>query len=208
MRRSTIVFILLFLVAMGAYYFINNREQPADIAITLEPEEVATYLFKAEDGIPTSIRVESKTGDVVELARDADNAWALKLPIEARANQASAEAAASQVTTMRVVDTLPDIELDVVGLTNPEYTLTIKFTGGVERTAQIGVINPTESGYYVLDANGNVVIIERSGVDALLSLLTNPPYLETPTPSPTATETPLPTSTPEAGASTPATATP
>jgi hypothetical protein len=198
MRRSTVIYLLLFLLLAGTYYYLNNREQPADIALTVEPSAEVKYLFTAEDGTPTSIRIESKAGDIVEVARDAENAWAVIQPIEAKADQASAEAAASQVTTMQILDTIPDVDPEIVGLTDPEYTLTIKFTSGVERNVEIGVITPTESGYYVRDTNGDTVIISRSSVDALLGLLNNPPYLETPTPSPIPpTGTPIPP-TPEA----------
>ena len=193
MRQSTVIYVLLFLVLIGAYYYLNNREQPADITPTLEPAAEVSYLFTAEEGLPTSIRIESKAGDTVEVARNAENAWVLILPREATADQASAEAAASQVTTMQILDRLPDIDPEIVGLTDPEYILVIKFTSGVERNVKIGVITPTESGYYVQNTDGETVIVSKSSVDALLGLLNNPPYLETPTPSPIAlTETPIP----------------
>lgn len=194
MRQSTVIYLLLFLVSIGAYYYLNNREQPADITSTLEPAAEVSYLFTAEAGLPTSIRIESKAGDTVEVARNAENAWVLILPREAAADQASAEAAASQVTTMQILDRLPDIDPEIVGLTDPEYILVIKFTSGVERNVKIGVITPTESGYYVQNTDGETVIVSKSSVDALLGLLNNPPYLETSTPSPIAlTETPIPT---------------
>jgi hypothetical protein len=197
MRRTTIIYLLLFLVLAGAYYYLNNREEPADTSPTLVPDAEVTYLFTAEDGLPTSIRIESKAGDIVEVARDADHAWVMTQPTQAKADQASAEAAASQVTTMQILDTIPDVDPEIVGLTEPEYTMTIKFTSGVERMVEIGVITPTESGYYIHNTDGDILIISRSSVDALLGLLTNPPYLETPTPNP---------STPEAA--TPSNATP
>jgi hypothetical protein len=206
MRRSTLIFFLLFVALAGVYYYLRNREAPAEIEITFEPEDVVTYLFSAEDGVPTGILIESADGQVVELKRDAANAWALIQPIEAAANPGSVEAAASQLTTMRILETLPGIELDVVGLDDPAYELTVSF-GEVERTVSIGVITPSGSGYYVLDPNGEVVVVPTSAVDSLLSLLTNPPYLETPTPSATATETPIPDAT-EPAASTSATPTP
>jgi Domain of unknown function (DUF4340) len=183
MRRSTIVFLLLLVVMAGLYYYLNNREKPADIALTLEPEEQRSYLFTAEDGVPTSIRIESKTGEEVEVARGADNAWSVVLPTEAQADQAAAEAAASQVTTLRILDTIPDVDPEIVGLDDPEYVLTIQFTSDVERKAEIGVITPTESGYYVRNGAGEIVIVSKSSVDSLLGLLTNPPYLETPLPT-------------------------
>ena len=85
----------------------------------------------------------------------------------------------------------------------------------MERKAQVGVITPTDSGYYVLNTAGEVVVVSKSSIDSLLELLKNPPYLETLTPSPTAvTETPLPptgtppASTPDIGTATIGAATP
>jgi hypothetical protein len=109
-------------------------------------------------------------------------------PVEAKADQAAAEAAASQIATMRILDTVPDVDLNIVGLEDPEYVLTVKFTSGGERTADVGVITPTESGYYVRDAEGGVVIVSRDAIDPLIGLLDNPPYLETPTPDPATLE--------------------
>ena len=191
MRQSTVIYLVLFLLVIGAYYYLNNREEPTDIALTLEPTTEVSYLFTAEDGLPTSIRIESKAGDTVEVARNTENAWALIQPREATADQASAEAAASQVTTMQILDRLPEIDPEIIGLTDPEYNILVKFTSGVERSVKIGVVTPTESGYYVQNTDGETVIVSKSSVDALLGLLNNPPYLETPTPSPiTLTETP------------------
>jgi Domain of unknown function (DUF4340) len=204
-RRSTVVYLVLLLALAGAYYYLNHREKPADIEVTAEPgtEIAQAYLFTAEDGTPSSIHLESKAGQVVEVARGADNAWALTQPVEAKADQAAAEAAASQITTMSILDTVPDVDTKLVGLETPEYVLTVKFTSGVERTVDIGVITPSESGYYVRDADGKLIIVSKSAIDSLLGLLDNPPYLETLTPSPippTATLTPLPASqTPETG---------
>ena len=199
-RRSTVVYVLLLLVLVGAYYYLNTRERPAEIEITAEPgsEVSQEYLFTAEQGTPTSIRITSKSGETVQVARGEDNAWTLTQPVEAKADQGAAEAAASQITTMRVLDTVPDVDPKIIGLEDPEYLLTIQFTSGGERTVDVGVITPTESGYYVRDAD-KIVIVSRSAIDSLLGLLTNPPYLETPTPGPT---------TPEAGTVSSETATP
>lgn len=197
MRRATVVYLVLLLGLAGVYYYLNHREQPADIAVTLEPESQVSYLFTAEDGLPTSIHVEAKDGATVEVARGTDNAWTLIQPVEAKADQAAAEAAASQVTTLRILDNVPDIDPKIVGLVIPEYTINIRFTSGVERKAEIGVITPTESGYYVRNADGGIVIVSKSSLDSVIGLLTNPPYLETPLPS-----------TPEAGTPSAETSTP
>jgi hypothetical protein len=200
-RPSTVVYLVLLLALVGAYFYLRNRGQAADIEVTVEPSaEVAqAYLFPAEEGTPSSIRIDSKAGQSVEVARDADNAWTLIRPVEAKADPAAAEAAASQVTTMRILDTVPDVDLKIVGLDEPAYILTVKFTSGGERTVEVGVITPTESGYYARDAAGEVVIVSRDAIDPLIGLLDNPPYLETPTPAPSTLEAvtpPIETATP------------
>ena len=219
MRRSTVVLVLLLIVMAGAYYYLKDRQQTtdasdsadiADLAVTFEPVTETSYLFPAENGSPNSIRLQAHTGEVVELVRDDENAWTVNRPFKGAADQASAEAAASQVATIRITNSVPNIEPKDVGLDVPQYKITIEFSGGVERIAQIGVLTPTESGYYALK-DGEIVIVDRSGIDALIGLLTSPPYAETLTPSPvppTETETPLPSSTPEPVTPTGETATP
>lgn len=198
-RRSTVVYILILVVLVGAYFYIKNRSQSkADIALTLTPEvtsEPVRYLFTSDEGVPSSIRIQSKAGETVELSRDASGAWALTQPVAAKADQGSTEAAATQVETMRILSQVPTLDPSVAGLKNPEYVLTVKFSK-MERTVNIGVVTPSENGYFVQDASGgDIQIVSKSAVDALLTLLTAPPYLETLTPSPTVTGTP-PTSTP------------
>ena len=200
-RRSTVVYILLLVVLVGAYFYIKNRSQTkANIALTLTPEatsEPLNYLFTSDEGVPSSIRIQSKAGEAVELARDASGAWALTQPVAAKADQGSAEAAATQVETMRILNKVTNLDPGVAGLKTPEYVLTVKFPK-VERTINIGVVTPSENGYFVQDAaGGDIQIVSKSAVDALVTLLTSPPYLETLTPSPTVTGTP-PTPTPTA----------
>lgn len=212
MRRSTIIILLLFILAAGGYYYLQNRPEPVDTTHTETPIPTTevVYLFDAEAGVPTLIRLEAATGEVVELARNEENAWALTLPIEAAAEQGSAEAASSQLTTIQISDRVPNLDPATVGLDTPAYILTVAFKNSVERTVEIGVLTPTESGYYVRSMD-EIVIVSRSAIDALVGLLTNPPYVETPTPSPippTATNTPVPSPTIEVGTATESVTTP
>lgn len=188
-RRSTVVYIIVLLALAAVYYYLNNREQPEDVLVTPQAVEEATYLFAADEGVPTSILIEAKTGETVGVARNAENAWALTRPVEAGAEQGASEAAASQLTTMRVLERIPEIDPGLVGLEEPEYILTVKFDDDTERTIHVGVVTPSESGFYVQDeSGGDILIVSRSSMESLLRLLTNPPYLETPTPSPTSSE--------------------
>ncbi len=198
-RRSTVVYILILVILVGAYFYIKNRSQSkANIELTLTPEatsEPVNYLFTSDEGVPSSIQIQSKAGETVELAHDASGAWVVQQPVAAKADQGSAEAAATQVETMRILSKVSNLDPSVAGLKTPEYTLTVKVPK-VERTVNIGVVTPSENGYFVQDASGgDIQIVSKSAVDALVTMLTMPPYLETLTPSPTVTGTP-PTSTP------------
>ena len=184
MRRSTVIYLVLFAIVLGAAYYFNNRQKSADLETPTETAAPIEYLFTSADGLPTRIRIASKAGDVVEVARNAENAWALILPEEAAADQGSVEAAATQVTTMRILERVPNLTPDVVGLDDPEYTMSLQFTSGVERNIEIGVITPTGSGYYVRGEDNEIVIVSNSAVDSLLGLLTNLPFAPTETPPP------------------------
>lgn len=190
-RTSTIVYIVLLLALVGAYLYLRDRQEPAEIELTAEPTEVISYLFSEED-TPSSIRIESSAGETVEVVRDADQGWKLIQPRGASANQAAAEAAASQAATIRILDSVPDVDPEIVGLTDPQYILSVGFSESGERSAEIGVITPTESGYYVRTTAGEIIIVSRSSVDALLGLLENPPYAETPAPESNLDATPMP----------------
>ena len=209
LRRSTVVVVLMAFVLVGFYFYFNKvKEKQAIANTTLTPEAQVTYLFKAEDGLPTSIHIESKSGETVEVTRDAAGAWALIKPEKARADGGLVEAASSQLTAMRVISDVPDINPDDIGLKDPEYKIAVTFTSNVQRKAGIGVVTPTNSGYYVLTEDGRIIIVSKDSVDALLNLLTFPPYLETPTPSAIpVTDTPPPTTlevvTPESATATP-----
>ena len=192
MRRSSLIYLLLFAIAVVIYIVLNNRAKTAadsEALSTPEPTEEISFLFDATDGVPTRIRIKSKAGEIVEMALDANNVWAVVLPTEAAADQGYAEAVASQVTVMFVRERIQNIDLEVVGLNDPEYVLTAAFSSGVERKVEVGVMTPSESGYYTRNEAGEILIVSRDAVDALLGLLINPPYAPTATPLPSALET-------------------
>lgn len=184
MRRSTIIYLVLFAIVLGAAYYFNNRAGSTETEETTPTSTPIEYLFTSADGLPTLIRIESKTGEIVEVARNEENAWALILPEEAAADQGSVEAAATQIQTMRILERIPGLAAEAVGLDDPEYRMAFQFTSGVERIIEVGVLTPTERGYYAGGGNGEIVIISRSAVDSLLGLLTNLPYAPTETPPP------------------------
>lgn len=190
---------ILMLAALVGLAFYLNREKEKTGAQDVTPTLETTYIFTAADGIVSSIEVKPAEGETVKIARNAENAWAVTLPIEAEANQGMAEAAATQVSALSIVSPI-DGKPGVFGFDNPAYIITIEFKNGAKHTLEVGDTTPTNSGYYVRVDKDKMMITDLSGIDALLQIGFFPPYLNTPTPTslpPTATPVPpTETSTP------------
>jgi hypothetical protein len=183
MKRSTVIVLIIFLALVGLVLYLNQREPKAEEA-NATPTATVEFLFSENDGLPTRIDIRNKAGEQVAIARNEAGVWVLEQPIKSDADQASAEAAASQVTSLRIVSK-PEVDPEAAGLVQPSYTLTVEMTSGTKKSVRIGDLTPTGSGYYArIDDSNKTLIISQTGLDALLTLLKSPPYLE-PTPTPT-----------------------
>ena len=183
MKRSTWFVLVIFLALVGLLVYMDQRTPPSSEADST-PTEMVEYLFSAAAGLPTSIAIEATTGERVAIERNDAGEWVLKQPIETEADQGSAEAAASQLSALRVLSR-PEVALNEAGLVEPSYVMTVKLSGGTEEVVRIGDLTPTSSGYYTnINGGAKVLIVGKTGLDALLTLVTSPPYVETPTPIP------------------------
>lgn len=203
-RRNTWILVILFAALIGFAVYLQNQKTKQAASAT--PTGSSAFVFNtAVDGNPTDIKIDSSTGVTVEVARDSNGSWTVKSPIAMGADQAGAEAAATQVGALKV---LGDFQLgpDVVGLDKPSYTITIVFSGGKTHKLLVGSVNPIQTGYYTQLDGGKTQIVDKPGLDSLLGLVTNPPYAQTLTPTVTptvfvpATDTPMPA---PAGSTTP-----
>jgi hypothetical protein len=188
-RTGTWAALILLAALIVFAIFLNKKKEAASAAAT--PTAGITYVFTETDGSTSGIEIKSSDGQSVKVEKGADGAWTLTQPLEAAADQGSAQAAMDQIRTLQLQGELDKVALDILGLDHPAYTITITFDGGKQRILEIGAVTPTNSGYYCrLDGN-RLVILNKTNVDALLNLLKAPPYRETPTPSPLPpTETP------------------
>ena len=184
MKRSTSIVLVVFLALVGLMFYLKQKGTAADM-VDATPSATVEFLFTENDGLPSSIDIKSNTGKQVTIARNDAGVWVLKQPIEADADQASAEAAASQVTSLRIESRL-NVAPDAAGLVDPSYELTVKMTSGMVKTVRIGDLTPTGIGYYTrIEGSDETLIVSKTGLDALIKLLDSPPYVE-----PTATSTP------------------
>jgi hypothetical protein len=199
-RRSTWIILAILLALVGVSFYV--KDQKARRTAEATPTAGAASLFAAADGAPTDILIEGSSGVTVHISRDQTGKWVLQAPVEADADQASAEAAATQLGALRVVSEVY-LGLDVLGLDKPDDTLTISFGSGKTHKLLVGSVTPIQSGYYVQLDGGPSQVVEKGGLDALLGLLAKPPYLATLTPvasmtpsAPAPTETSTPTAAP------------
>jgi hypothetical protein len=187
MRRSTwILWAILLVVGVFWYLLRSGRVSlPGSLAPTPTPAvEVRQVLFSTEEGSINGIRIQDAAGSLVQTQRGPGGTWSLLEPSIAAADPAMAESAVSQAAALTVLSTVdPQTDLATVGLNLPGYTITFDTTLG-PRIFLIGNPTVSGSGYYVQTPDGSLVVVARFGLDALLELLTSPPYLETPTPSP------------------------
>jgi hypothetical protein len=187
-QTGTWITVLIFLALIGTSVYLNRQKNTAQVEAT--PASEPSYLFSATaDGSPTSIEIKPATGETVRIARNAQNAWALELPIEAKADQGLSEAAASQISALEILDPI-DADPAIFGLANPAFVITVKFDGGKNHTLEVGDPTPTNKGYYVRVDNDKMMIVDLSGIDSLLRLAASPPYVSTATPEATVTPTP------------------
>ncbi len=193
-RAGTWISVLLLAALIGGAYYINkNKETAAEAEITATTEPA--YIFGA-DSVVSSIEVQPTDGETVKVARNKDGVWALELPFETEADQGLVEAAASQITALKIINEI-DADPSIFGFDAPAYLITIEFADGKISKLEVGDPTPTNSGYYVRVNKEKMVIVGLSSIDALTSLSFSPPYLNTPTPT-ALPATPTPEAAPEA----------
>jgi hypothetical protein len=195
-RIGTWVAVLL-LIAVVEFAIYFNREKEKNAAADATPVRAPVEIFSAEDGTLSSIEIKPADGEPVKVARNAEKAWAVVLPIEAEADQGLAEAAAAQVSALQVLNSI-DADPEIFGLNKPAFIITLEFASGKTHTLEVGDATPTTSGYYVRLDKNKMMVTDLSGIEALLQLVSAPPYLNTPTPT---VLPPTPTLVPTAEAS-------
>jgi hypothetical protein len=203
-RISTWIIFGIALALVGFTIFLLKSPKGQLIVSTPTPTTEDMSLFPTDQVI--TINIKDKDGKVVELISDPTaGMWSFTKPRQGNAVAGSVDAAASQIPYM-TIQTRLDKGLDpaTYGLETPAYVITLEFQNGPAKSIEVGDATPTGSGYYAMLQDKSIVVIGKSGIDAILALFTMPPYAETETPTPLpatatqmATPTSLETATPE-----------
>jgi hypothetical protein len=197
MKRPTWV-LLVILFALIALMAILNRERNLALIGESTPVQPVDFLINETDGLPVRIAISRSDNKQMILVRNTNSNWVLEKPTRAEADQGLAEAAATQLTSLRIIS-YPAVPLAAAGLDPAAYDLSIELSGGSTKQVRIGDLTPTNSGYYAsIVGDPAVFILDQAGTLSLLNLLETPPYLETPSPTIVPGEVPVvdPTETP------------
>ena len=192
-KRPTWILLAILILTVGAYFLIKN--QPSK-ALTLTPTATGgSYLITPAEGVLQSLHISDSKGNAFKMQRDLSKAWVITAPSSGEADQGLAGAAETQVGALSIVTKLKTPPaLNSIGLAVPADTIDLVFVSGASHKIEVGNKTPTSSGYYVRFDGGNIYVIAPSGIDAILNLLTAPPFpaTATPVPTPESTSTPTP----------------
>jgi hypothetical protein len=189
-KRSTWVLLFILMLSIGAYFLIEKH--PYKIDKPTPTVTVTSYLVNQDFGKLISLHIFDNKGTDIKLQKDMSNTWIITAPASSAADQGLASAAETQVGALNIVAFLESPPSPAtIGLVSPAYTMELGFSNASHKI-EVGNLTPTSSGYYVRFDGENIYIISRSGIDALVKLVSSPPYAatETPPPSPDATLNP------------------
>lgn len=189
-KRPTWIALILLVLALGGYFFLKSR--PLKSGTPTPTAAGSSFLLPAGGPKLESIRINNQHNQVSMIERDSSGSWNVSLPVPAPADQAAAEAAETQVGALSIVtklDTTPPES--AMGLDSPADVIQLVYLDGSQHTIEVGSKTPTSSGYYVRFDHKGLYVISVDGIDPLLQMLDNPPYVPTATPiPPTLTPTP------------------
>jgi len=180
LKRSTWILISILVLVVATYFIINAN--PSKPTVSTPTAAVDTFLVTQSDGVLQNLHIYDEENNNFQMQRDLSKTWVIIAPTSGVADQALAGAVETQVGTLRIVTTLdPSPEASSIGLEHPAYTLELGFVNGTSHKIEVGNLTPTSSGYYVRYDGAKISVISQSGIDALLKLLSAPPFPATAT---------------------------
>lgn len=178
-RRSTLVLVFVFVLALGGYLLFNRQKEQAAALVT--PTSATQPLFDIEASELTGMLVADAAGREVRLEL-ISGAWVLIDPTVEATDTAEATSLASQLaalTARSFLETPP--AASALGLEPPAFTIRLQLSDGSRLTAEVGAETPTQSGYYVRLGDGRVAVVSTYSVEDITAVLDDPPIYLTPT---------------------------
>ncbi len=203
-RRSTWIVLGLFALVIGfALLFERFQANKTELTATATPVAAVVKLYDITNAQVNEIIIAAGGGDKIDLYRDPETSnWAITdVPVD-QADSAQIDSISLQLLSLQIQETFTQtLTLAAIGLDTPAYTITIMTVDGNQIITEIGSPNAIGDGYYVRVDSGPVVLVDKVVLDDVISLITKPPVLPTPTPEVTSIVTA--TSTEAGGQATP-----
>lgn len=180
-RRSTWIVLLVFLVVLAGFLYLQRSSQ--DEEIDIPPTSSSQKLFELAESDLASVTIQSSDGNTVVLNRSDEGEWVYTQAPSGETDIAAIQSALGQFLNAQIVSSpgsLPGLE--ALNLENALFKILLIGQDGNQIVINVGKETPTSSGYYVLVSDQRqVVVVNKFGIDALLNLLENPPLKPTPT---------------------------
>lgn len=178
-RRSTLILVVVFLLALAGFLLLNRQKEQAAARVT--PTAASQPLFGLEASQLTGIQVADAAGREVRLER-ISGAWVLIDPAATATDTASVDSLASQLASLTARSFIENPPAaSATGLEPPAYTIRLQLEDGSRLTAEVGSETPTKSGYYVRLDDNRLAVVSTFSVDGITGVLDNPPIYLTPT---------------------------
>ena len=181
--RNTIILVVIALALGGYIFFVEmKKDSTSDVA----EADTNTRISHIESNEVVELVVSDRQSSIRMLKQDDGKSWIIDQTEPVAANPDRVQRAVALVTRAeaeRSVTGKDAGDLTAFGLERPDLKVIIKTSNDEEWELLIGDQNPGKSLYYVMEKSGDAVyMISNNVVDAVRSLISDPPYRPTPTP--------------------------
>lgn len=199
LKRSTWIVLGIFAVLILGVFLWQRYGKTEELIEPTPTTQLSELVFDLGDQKIVGFRIDGADGSSILLGQDpTSKAWMVGGQPAELADVTQIDTVASSLAFMMVNRQLPtQPPLDSMGLDLPPYTITLDLDSGKQVVLSIGKLIPTGTGYYARVDENPVMVIAKTDIDSIVSLLTTPPLTTTYTPTATATATMTATSTPK-----------
>lgn len=172
-RRSTLVFVILFLLLLAGAFFLRKNPLPSSKTPTPIPTQQAKLLPNITAQDITSLSLTQSEGLAVEVTQDGQGGWMFAgEPGRTIAAPGKIEQARDELASTLVTAELPEgYDLSAVGLEKPLSEIRIKTTSGQAFSIHVGEKTPTVGGLYVQLGDSTPVVINKAVIETVTKLL-------------------------------------
>ena len=179
LKRSTLILVVIFIVILVAAVLFQRNQNKVDTESMSATDQ--TYLIDIGDYEIISLEINGVDGSQVIVKRDTEGSWVLVEPSGKDADETRIEAVVSQAGRLETLSKFESkIDLADLGLDQANYWINVTLSNGEQKSAFIGNITPTNSGYYAYVNGAPLQVVNKYNVDSILEILNSPPILVQP----------------------------